>query len=455
MSFLWSLLGLVLSLGILVTLHEWGHYIVGRLFNIKVEKFSIGFGRPIWMRQWGETQFQVAAIPLGGYVKFTDEREGPVDEADLPRAFNRQPVWKRFLVVLAGPVVNIIFAWLAFALVYGLGVAQLKPLIELPKADYQPWEVVALDAQPVQSWTQFQRLFLQKILNDEEASRDHALMVKAFNRSQYLEVNLTPPKTTHMPIQDASAVLKQWFEANGIKIYRPPIPAVISQVMPDSPAQIAGLQPGDQVVAIDGKPIQQWQALVQWISEHPGVTATFTVLRQGKKIPIKVKLGKKVVKGHATGFMGVAVQVSADQLKPYLVKTSYNVWESLKLGIEKSLSLTVLTGQMIQRMLVGEVGTESLSGPIGIAQVAGQALQSGVISFISFLAVLSLSLGLLNLLPIPVLDGGHLFMYLIEMLRGRPLSDSVQQAAQMVGLFLILSLTLFAIFNDLSKLFDS
>ena len=225
--------------------------------------------------------------------------------------------------------------------------------------------------------------------------------------------------------------------------------------MPDSPAQIAGLQPGDQVVAIDGKPIQQWQALVQWISEHPGVAATFTVLRQGKKIPIKVKLGKKVVKGHATGFMGVAVQVSADQLKPYLVKTSYNVWESLKLGIEKSLSLTVLTGQMIQRMLVGEVGTESLSGPIGIAQVSGQALQSGVISFISFLAVLSLSLGLLNLLPIPVLDGGHLFMYLIEMLRGRPLSDSVQQAAQMVGLFLILSLTLFAIFNDLSKLFDS
>lgn len=457
MTFIWSVFGFLLALGILVTLHEWGHYIVGRLFNIKVEKFSIGFGKPIWVKQRGETQFQVAAIPLGGYVKFTDEREGPVAEVDLPRAFNRQPVWKRFLVVLAGPAINLVFACLAFAFVFWWGVPQLKPLVEVSQAKTQPWEVVELDSQPIRSWQDFQQKFLNAILTDGEPPKSHQIIVKAFEGTRYLEVDLQPPAEHNLSQAlsqggDVSILLKQWFETNGLKVYRPPVPPVIDKILPNSPAQIAGLQPGDQVVVINGQTIEHWQQLVQWVAGHPGVEAVFTVLRQGQKLQLKLTVGEKVVEGDPKGFIGAAVKFSSDQLKPYLVKQSYGLLDSLQLGVEKSLSLASLTGQMIQKMLTGVVGTESLSGPIGIAQISGQALQSGWISFISFLAVLSLSLGLLNLLPIPVLDGGHLLLYLIEMVRGKPLSEPVQGAAQMVGLFLILSLTLFAILNDLSRL---
>jgi len=474
MTFIWSLLGFLLALGILVTLHEWGHYIVGRFFNIKVEKFSIGFGKPIWVKQRGETQFQLAMIPLGGYVKFADEREGTVAKEDLPRAFNRQPLWQRFLVVLAGPAVNVIFAWLAFAFIFAWGVPQLKPLVERSQATTQPWEVISLNDQPIQSWQDFQQKFLNAVLQDGDAPKSHTVVLKAFEQESYWQMALQPPveqdlKQALSQGGDVSVLLKQWFEANGLKVYRPPVPAVIDRVLEGSPAQLAGLQPGDEVIAINEQPIQYWQQLVEWVAKHPNTQAMFKVLREGQVLQFELTLGAVTnKKSMATqigaenleldnqkgvkGFLGASVKFSAEQLKPYLTEPSYGVWQALQLGWEKTISLTLLTGQMIQKMLTGVIGAESLSGPIGIAQVSGQALQTGWISFIGFLAVLSLSLGLLNLLPIPMLDGGHLLLYLIEAIRGYPINEAVQGVAQMVGLFLILSLTLFAILNDLNRL---
>lgn len=452
----WSLLGFILSLGILVTLHEWGHFIVARLFNIKVEVFSIGFGRPLWRREWRNTCYQVASIPLGGFVKFVDERNGPVEEKDLPYAFNRQPAFKRFLVVLAGPAINLIFAWLAFTMVYAIGTQELKPLVEINDGhavvfqEDHPWEIVEVNHQPVRGWSDLQRLWLVDQLSAELGGVQLAL--QAFDPDgreiDYQTLMLPLPQSFHKPDD-----FKKWLEDNGLKPYRPDFPPVVEKVLPSSPAQQMGLKPEDRIVEINGQPIEGWKALVHWVKAHPNEAVTITVLRQGQTVSLKGRLGfKSVSKEKEAGFLGATVQVTPEMMKPYLTTVSYPLPTAMLMGAEKLWSLTKMTYYMVVSMLAGQASSDALSGPIGIAQMSGQALQSGTVVFLSFLGVLSLSLGLLNLLPIPVLDGGHLLFYLYEMVARRPVNEAFQMQAQIIGMVLILILTAFAIANDINRL---
>jgi len=451
LTFLWSVAGFILAIGILVTIHEWGHYQVARWFNIKVTTFSIGFGKKLWSKQGKETQYQIALIPLGGYVKFVDEREGPVAEEDLPRAFNRQSVYKRFAVVAAGPLINLIFAWGLFAAIYMIGVSAPKPLFDqpiensalemaLPNND-QAWLVVKVDGHNVSSWLTVREQLLMALVDDQQS----------------VSIELESTQTGRVQILDKVSLAdldlenqkQNWIKALGFQPMMLPVPAVIGDVKEGGPASLAGIQTGDLILSINGEPIQYWQDLVKIVRDLPSQDAEVYVRRDGVDYPYKVNLASK---DGLTGYMGVGVKFDKEDLEPFIATTQYGLLDSIGLGWNKNIDFIDMSLVMMKKMLFGEVGLDNLSGPVSIAQFSGQALQTGLVSFLMLLGLLSLSLGILNLLPIPVLDGGHLVYYIIEMIKGSPVSESVMAFGQKIGLLLILSLTVLALTNDLIRI---
>lgn len=456
MSFVLSLIGFVLVIGILVTIHEWGHYQVARWFNIKVVTFSIGFGRPIWKRQGSETEYQIGLIPLGGYVKFVDESEGEVSPADLPRAFNRQSVYRRFAVVAAGPLVNLIFAWLIFSATYLIGVSGLKPIFDQPlpstalaealPQNQQAWLVTAVDNQTVSTWLNVREKLLKSLVNSQDSvsltlqSVDHEGQQRILQNVSLASLDLDNPS-------------QNWLQTLGFQPINIPMPAVIGDLSEQSPAGQAGLQRGDLIVAINQMEIQDWQDVVMAVRAHPDESIIIHLLRNGQTMALPVTLTHKLSpEGSKLGYLGVGVELSQARLANYTTTVRYGIIESLELGLDKSLDLIMMTYSMLKKMLFGEVGLQNLSGPVSIAQFSGQALETGLIAFLGLLGLLSLSLGLLNLLPIPVLDGGHLVYYIIEMVKGSPVSDGFMQAGQKVGLILILGLTILALTNDILRI---
>lgn len=463
MGFLWSVLGFLVVMGLLVTIHEAGHFLVARWLNIKATVFSIGFGRAIWTKQWGETEFRLAILPLGGYVKFVDESDGePIAPEDLPRAFNRQAVWKRFLVVFAGPFINLVFAWLAFSLLYVSGVPGIKPLfkeVAPQSAVYDALshlsissdlihsyasdnlQVVSVNDRPVASWQQVQQQILQALVANEPVV---PMQLDWAGERFDVSVALTS-LDINQPKQD-------WLSLLGFVVLQPQFPVVIDQVVTGSAAAQAGLQKMDQVLSIDAQPMPDWQTFVQFIQAHPGTAHEFEIIRQSQSIKLAVTLASKEVNGQEQGRLGASLWLDPDLLSPYQTLVTYPLGEALISGLQHTYDLTKMSLIMLQRMVLGEVSVENLSGPLSIAQYSGQALQTGWMSFLSLLGLISLSLGVLNLLPIPVLDGGHLFFYLVEMIKGRPLSESTQLWAQKIGIFLLLSLTFVAILNDVVRI---
>ena len=452
MTLLSTLLAFVIALGLLITFHEFGHYLVARWSGVKILRFSIGFGRPLYKKIWGrdQTEWVVAAIPLGGYVKMLDEREGSVPAHELTRAFNRQPVLKRFAIVAAGPLANFLLAILLYWVLFVVGVTGMKPVL----GDIEPMTlaasaglhagetIVKVDRQPVATW-QDVRLALLDCAVDRDAAVELEVMVE--NGAMHKRsLNLS---TLHPDELNADFLSKI-----GLSIYRPVLTSVIGQVIVGSAADKAGLQAEDEILAIDGKEILYWDEVVSEIRTRPERELEIEVLR-GESVMQLVLIPEKIRENQSEiGKAGIAPKIEHAALEDLLVTTSYSPFTAFVKASAKTWDITHFTLRMLGKMVIGDVSLKNVSGPITIADYAGQSAQMGIAAYLGFLALVSVSLGVLNLLPIPVLDGGHLMYYVIEMIRGAPLSERVMEIGHQIGMGLLITLMLFALHNDLLRL---
>lgn len=452
-DFLYYAVAFVVALGILIVVHEFGHYWVARRLGVKVLRFSVGFGKPLWSRPVGSDRMElvVSALPLGGYVKMLDENEGEVTDADRPRAFNRQPVWKRSAIVLAGPAFNFLFAILAYWLVFMSGTEGIRPVIGqvvngsiAEQAGFRAGEeIVSLDGKDVQSWNQ-RRMHLFK-----RALEQRSIEVQVRDPSGQLHSRTLDLRA--FPVADVNASLVE--RGIGLIGYMPePLP-VIGVLDPDGPAGRAGLKPDDRVLEIDGQAINSWNDLASAIRLHPAKAVTVVVDRDGIRQRFEITPEAVEHEGAKVGRIHIRPRL-ADVPPEMRVQVRYSVLEALGEAADNTWSMSWLTLEMLWRMLKLEVSTRNISGPITIAQYAGQSAKIGLEPFVLFLAVISLSLGVLNLLPIPVLDGGHLLYYIAEGVRGKPLPERVLAAGQQVGIALLIGLMLLAFYNDLTRLFN-
>jgi len=452
MSLLHTIVAFIVALGVLIVVHEYGHYLVARLCGVKVLRFSVGFGRPLatWRIGRDRTEWVVAAIPFGGYVKMLDEREAPVPSAEAHRAFNRQPVLRRLLIVVAGPVFNFLFAIAVYAGLYMHGLPEARPLLGAPpaatlaeRAGVRPGDLVrAIDGQPVTTWQELRWRVLQAALQQERVTLE---VVDARDHLTELTLDLSG-----FPSQEVEADV---LERIGLRLYRPALSPVLGQVIGGSAAEAAGLQVGDHVTHVDGRAVGTWEDLVREVRSRPGVPARLSVLRAGAALSVEVTPEAVSAGGKRIGRIGAAPEIPAAHADRILVEVRYGPLQSLRHAVAKTWDISIFSLRMLGKMLLGEVSWKNLSGPVTIADFAGQSAQLGWIPYVTFLALISISLGVLNLLPIPPLDGGHLFFYLIEALKGSPASERVVEFGQRVGIALLLMLMAFAFYNDLTRLF--
>ncbi|HKQ30880.1 MAG TPA: RIP metalloprotease RseP, partial [Burkholderiales bacterium] len=411
----------VVAVGTLVVVHEFGHFWVAKKLGVKVLRFSVGFGKPLWTKRIGPDRMElvVAAVPLGGYVKMLDETEGDVPAKERKRAFNRQPVWKRVLIVVAGPAFNFIFAILAYWLVFATGIDGLRPVVGhvvegsiAQKAGFQKGdEILAMDARPVMTWDQ-RRLYLFERALDREP-------VKMEVRDPMGRIQMRTLDLSNLPVQEVNAGLVE--RSIGLLPYRPEVLPVIG-MLEEGPAKRAGFEVGDRFVRIDGQPIASWEEAVAAINAKPGRSISVDVERNGERRTLEVTPAPVEVGGKTIGRISIRPRVGPipDDMRTAM---KLSPGQALTEALADTWSMSVLTLEMLYRMLRLEISTETISGPLTIAQYAGVSAKIGFSHFIMFLAVISISLGVLNLLPIPVLDGGHLLYYIIEFVKGGPLSE--------------------------------
>ncbi|WP_434672720.1 RIP metalloprotease RseP [Pseudomonas sp. R1-15] len=450
MSALYMIVGTLVALGVLVTFHEFGHFWVARRCGVKVLRFSVGFGMPLlrWHDKQG-TEFVVAAIPLGGYVKMLDEREGEVPVDQLDQSFNRKTVRQRIAIVAAGPIANFLLALVFFWALAMLGSEQVRPVIGAVEAGSVAaraglgagQEIVAIDGEPTSGWA---AVNLQ--------------LVRRLGESGSLQLLVREQGSTADSPREL--MLDNWLKGAdepdpirslGIRPWRPALPPVLAELDPKGPAHAAGLKTGDRLLAFDGQSVNDWQQVVDSVRVRPDTKILLRVERDGASIDVPVTLAARGESKAPTGYLGAGVK--AVEWPPEMIReVSFGPLEAIGEGARRTWTMSVLTLDSLKKMLFGELSVKNLSGPITIAKVAGASAQSGVADFLNFLAYLSISLGVLNLLPIPVLDGGHLLFYLIEWARGRPLSDRVQGWGIQIGISLVVGVMLLALVNDLGRL---
>ena len=442
-----SLLSFVVAISVLIAVHEFGHYIVGRWAGMKVLRFSIGFGTPIWSRRWGKdnTEYCIAAIPLGGYVRFLDSREGPVAPEDEERAFNHRPIPWRIAVLVAGPLFNFLFAIVAYWALFMPGVMVLKPAIgEVVPDSYADRaglefgdKILAVGDAPVADWESALVAILDSMvasgripltLEDEGGGQRRALIDVGEDASR-----LTEP-----------GVL---FDGLGFGIWQPR--ASIGSLTPGAAAEAAGLRVGDRITTVDGEATPTWSQLLAVVRTRPGQTVEVEYDRYGSPGSVSLTLGAEGEGEGRRGIIGIGIaETSAD----YYYLRTFSPVESLTAAVDKTWSSTLFTIRMLGRMVTGDVSIKNISGPINIAQFAGESAQRGLSYFLGFLAIISISLGILNLLPIPVLDGGQIVYQVAEAIKGSPLTDRAQIIGQQIGILALLLLMTFAFYNDIARI---
>ena len=449
MSFLISLVSFIVALGILVAVHEWGHFWVARRCGVKVERFSIGFGKALWRRtdKLG-TEYVIAAIPLGGYVKMLDERVDEVSEKDLPHAFNRQHVLKRIAIIAAGPGVNFLFAIFALFLMYLIGLQTIKPVV----GSIEPDSVFSQSNIP-------QNAILTQVGDRKVVDwEDVAYEFMSFIGNNEMLVKWTDDKSTYE--RSATINLSQWkfdpdktsvFTSLGLIPYRPKVLNVLGYIEDGSAAQSIGFQANDKILSLDGTSMQSWEQIVGYVSTRPNQTVQANVLRNGQVMSLNGTIGSKTGEQTTKGYMGFT-----PTLEPWpegvVFVHQYGVVKAMSKAMDKTWRLMTLSIEMLGKLITGDVSVKNLSGPISIAQGAGMSASLGLVYFLGFLALISVNLGIINLLPLPVLDGGHLLYYFIELLSGRPVPESVQEVGFKIGGVLLLLLMSIAIVNDIARL---
>jgi len=454
MDILGSIFWLLLALAVLVTFHEYGHFLVARRFGVRVLCFSVGFGRAIWSRTAKDgTRYQVAAIPLGGYVKMLDERAETVHPDDRHQAFNRKPVGQRIAIVAAGPIFNLILAVAAFWLMFVIGVPDQKPLLGpstgiAAEAGLQEEDlIVAIDQRRTDNWTHVLLSLIPAALD----RRDVVVEVESaegLQRQLNLPLNRLGPEFTE----------SQTLSAIGLQPWQPRLPAVIAEVSPDSAAERAGLRAGDRITAINNQPIDTWTDLLRMLPEQ-GLSPE----GEARRIVISVEregqlLQREALPEQTDGRLLLGVQVSAPnelmqaQVDRAFAITQYGPLTAFPKATGETWRLTTATLGILGRMVTGRASLDNLSGPITIAQMAQSSARLGLSRFLFFLGLISLSLAIINLLPIPMLDGGHLLYYFVEVIKGSAVSERTQVMGQYVGLAMIVGLMSLAIFNDLLRL---
>ncbi|MCK5894762.1 MAG: sigma E protease regulator RseP [Endozoicomonadaceae bacterium] len=453
MEIVQTILAFIVTIGLLVSIHEYGHFWVARRCGIKVLRFSIGFGKPLftWHDRHG-IEFVIAMIPLGGYVKMLDEREGPVTEEEKGQAFNNQSVYARIAVVMAGPLANFLLAIVALWLMYLVGIKTVVPVVgdvipESPAAVAgvdAGFEVVSVDGRSTPSWHAINMALLALLGESTQVTIGLKPFGQLDEATQYSDVHLS-----HWLIGEKSI---DPLHSLGVVPWHPDVPAVIGQILENGAAEKAGLLIGDAVLSVNGQSIHDWQHWVETVRDNPDIAMQIELERGGDRRSVTVVPDEKMLAdGEKIGYIGagaVPFEWPTDRLR----NISYGAVDALGAAVGDTWRLTTLTLDSIRKMVIGLVSIKHLSGPITIAKVAGASFKSGLESFLSFLAMLSVSLGVLNLLPIPVLDGGHLLYCLAELVSGRPVSERVQMIGVRVGMTFILGLMLVALYNDLSRL---
>lgn len=449
-----SIISFAVAISVLVAVHEYGHFWVARKVGIKVLRFSIGFGKPLWSRRFGadRTEFVMAAIPLGGYVKMLDEREGDVVAEDRHRSFQQAPMWGRMAVLVAGPLANFLFAVVAYWVMFILGVPGLAPVVGevtpdsmAARAGVQAGDtILEVRNQKVDTWEGTLLILLDDLLDDgriglqvrrEDGSMD-SLVIDASGQ----ESRLTEP-----------GVL---FDGLGLAPWRPAWPARVQEVDSGGPAERAGILPGDLVVAIDGAAIDDWRDLVVGLQGKANQRVELVVERDGQRLPLQVAVEETEREGVKVGRIGIQ-GVQPDPVPELMhAQTRYGPVAAVGVALGKTWDMTALTLRMLWKMLQGVVSPRNISGPINIAQYAGVSASIGITAFVSFLAVISISLGIINLMPVPMLDGGQLLYHVAELVSGRPLPEKVQIIGHQLGLLLLVLLMTFAFYNDIARLLD-
>ena len=451
MSALFIIVAAIFLLGPLIAIHEFGHYIVARKLGVKVLVYSIGFGPTLlkWTSKKSGIQYQLSALPFGGYVKMLDEREGNVAEQDLPKAFNRQHPWKRIAIVAAGPLINLAFAVVLFWILFLPSQEQLntrvgKVLPNTPAATVQMNvgdKITAVDGTPVTTWEKLNFALVDRV------GETGSIEVQADRNGQIQTFEL--PIQNFLKDQSQSAL-----DSLGFMPYRPPIAAIATKLSADGAAIRQGMKEGDKIIAIDGVKMNDWFDVVQTVQAAPEKLLKIDVLRQNQLVHLQIMpQAKRDNMGNVSGVLGVQsipgkITIPAE----YKQTIQYSPTEAFVMAVDKTGQISGMILNSIVKMVRGLIGLDNLSGPITIAKVAGQSAEMGWQTFISFMALMSVSLGILNLLPIPMLDGGHLVYYFIELIRGKPVSEQIQLVGLKIGMVLLGSMMLLALFNDFMRL---